>query len=290
MTTPGEALAASSAAGAEAGARSADATTVSCEMVRIGHFFDGTGTSRDHVGTRHIDSWHRNVDLLERFYVDSPDTEAATFDGRILRTKFGRRFIRGVGIEEGGGNQQWGYPRGLIEGTGPEGVAARTRQGLEAARDLIRARADGMEPCFILLDTFGFSRGACVARDFANHVKDGAIEFAGRKAEVIFMGLWDTVSSIGNAGNTGDWPDENVRIGTNGTARDIVHIIAKDELRANFPLTRARRGQEIYMVGVHSDIGGGYAPGRNRGATKARSATQPAARMRSLKRLPRNGG
>lgn len=69
-----------------------------------------------------------------------------------------------------------------------------------------------MEPCFVLLDTFGFSRGACVARDFANHVKDGAIEFAGRKAEVIFMGLWDSVSSIGKPGNTGDWPDENVRI------------------------------------------------------------------------------
>lgn len=41
MTTPGEALAASTAAGA----RSADATTVSCEMVRVGPFFDGSGPS-----------------------------------------------------------------------------------------------------------------------------------------------------------------------------------------------------------------------------------------------------
>jgi hypothetical protein len=45
MTTPGEALAASTAAGAEADARSADATTVSCEMVRVGLFFDGSGPS-----------------------------------------------------------------------------------------------------------------------------------------------------------------------------------------------------------------------------------------------------
>lgn len=274
MTTPGSALAASAAAGAEAGARSADSTTVACDLVRVGIFFDGTGNSRDHVGTNNIDSWHSNVDLLERRYKNSSAPEIATVNGSQITAKFGSRYIRGVGIEAGGGNQQWGIPRGLAWGTGPEGVAARTRQGLEEARQEIRQKARGLEPCFVWLDTFGFSRGACVSRDFANDVKGSAITFAGRTAEVKFMGLWDTVSSIGNGGNTGNWPKEGVRINTSGTADDIVHITADDELRENFPLTLALGGKRIRMVGVHSDIGGGYAPGTNSGFVSYSSGSQ----------------
>lgn len=276
MTTPGESLQISTAAGAEAGTRSADSTTVSCDLIRVGMFFDGTGNSREHVGTRHIDSWHSNVDLLERRYRKSTRPVQVNRPGVSLQAVFGSRYIRGVGIEEGGGNQQWGIPRGIAWGTGPEGVAARTREGLEQAREEIRTRARGLEPCFVWLDTFGFSRGACVARDFANDIKDGAIRFAGRTAQVKFMGLWDTVSSIGSGGNTGGWADEGVRIGTSGTAQDIVHITAEDEFRANFPLTRARNEKRIRMVGAHSDIGGGYAPGRNRGVISYRSGTHEA--------------
>lgn len=276
MTTPGDALNASAAAGAEAGSRSADSTTVSCDLVRVGMFFDGTGNSRDHVGTDNIDSWHSNVDLLEWRYRKTRAPVTATHNGATVRASYGSRYIRGVGIEAGGGNQQWGIPRGLAWGTGPEGVAARTRQGLDEARAEIRTRARGLEPCFVLLDTFGFSRGACVSRDFANHVKDGAIVFAGKTAEVVFMGLWDTVSSIGNAGNTAGWPAENVRIGTNGTARHIVHITAKDELRENFPLTLAQGGKRIEMVGVHSDIGGGYDPGGTRDVVSYSAGRQDA--------------
>lgn len=276
MTTPGDALQASTAAGAQAGSRSADSTIVSCELVRVGIFFDGTGNSRNHVGTDNIDSWHSNVDLLEHRYRRSTEPRTINVEGRPVRAVFGKSYIRGVGIEAGGGNQQWGIPRGLAWGTGPEGVASRTREGLDAARAEIRSLGRGMEPCFVWLDTFGFSRGACVARDFANHIKDGAIVFAGKAAEVMFMGLWDTVSSIGNAGNTGDWPAENVRIGTRGIARHVVHITAKDELRVNFPLTLAQSGKRIEMVGVHSDIGGGYAPGTNRGVVSYTTGSQDA--------------
>ena len=78
MTTPGEALKASGAAGAEAGSRSAGSTTVSCDLVRLGVFFDGTGNSRAHVGTDLIDSWHSNVDLLARLY-DETDAKSEDF-------------------------------------------------------------------------------------------------------------------------------------------------------------------------------------------------------------------
>lgn len=263
MTTPGSALAASNNAGATAGSGASDGVAVACKAVRVGMFFDGTGNSRDHVGTSHIDSWHSNVDILERLYKDTDQLEWAQVDGALMQSKFGSAYIRGVGIEEGGGNQQWGIPRGLAWGTGPEGVAARTREGLETARQIIRQKGSGMELCQVMLDAFGFSRGACVARDFANKVRAGQVEFAGVTAEVKFMGIWDTVSSIGNAGNMGNWQNENVRINTQGTADYIVHITAMDELRENFPLTLAMGGKRIEMVGVHSDIGGGYAPGTN---------------------------
>lgn len=46
MTTPGAALQTSAAAGAEAGTRSADSTTVSGDLIRVGMFFDGTGTEQ----------------------------------------------------------------------------------------------------------------------------------------------------------------------------------------------------------------------------------------------------
>ncbi|MEP3344959.1 MAG: DUF2235 domain-containing protein [Litoreibacter sp.] len=267
MGTPGDALSTSAAAGAEAGAGAADSTTVACDLIRVGLFFDGTGNSRDHVGTSNIDSWHSNVDLLERQYKNSSAPETATVNGSTMKARFASAYIRGVGIEEGGGNQQWGIPRGLAWGTGPEGVAARTREGLEAARTKIRESMGGLEPCFIWLDAFGFSRGACVARDFANDIKDGVITSGDITAEVKFLGLWDTVSSIGNGGNTGNWDKEGVRINTRArrTAETIIHITAKDELRENFPLTLAR-GKRIEMVGVHSDIGGGYAPGTNNGS------------------------
>ena len=264
--TPGDALDASASAGAEAGTRAADTTTVACDLVRIGMFFDGTGNSRDEVGTGNIDSWHSNVDLLQYRYKNSGDPEVAIVNGAEIQARFGRRYIRGVGIEEGGGNQQWGFPRGTAWGTGPEGDNARTQEWLEAARQEIRVKADGLEPCFVWLDVFGFSRGACVARDFANDIKEGAIEFAGQTAKVQFMGLWDTVSSIGNAGNMGNWDAEGVRINTSETAEDIVHITAKDELRVNFPLTRASKGLQIDMIGAHSDIGGGYEPGTTKGS------------------------
>ena len=253
--TPGAALSTSAAAAAEAGTGQADSTTVSCDIVRVGMFFDGTGNSRNHVGT--VDAWHTNVDILERAYKKSSAPEIVTVAGQRREIKYGSRYMRGIGVEADGGT----WTRGMPWGTGPEGVETRVQQGVDAAIQEIRTRAAGLEPCDIWLDTFGFSRGACAARYFANRVKNGAVRFGGHRAKVKFMGLFDTVSSIGNAGNTGNYG--NVDISTNRTAEKIVHITAKDEFRTNFPLTLALNEYRIQMVGAHSDIGGGYSPGTN---------------------------
>lgn len=269
--TPGSANAAARNAGADAGAGQADAITMSCDLIRVGIFFDGTGNSRAHVGTSHIDAWHTNVDFLEVLYKKSTAKEVVQVGGETREARFGSRYMRGIGIEEGGGNQQYGLPFGTGWGTGSEGVSARVVQGISEARQEIRDQAGGLEPCDIWIDTFGFSRGAAAARDFANDVRNGGITHAGRQAVVKFMGIYDTVSSIGSGGHTGNHGD--VDISTRNSAETIVHITAMDELRANFPLTLATRGKRIEVVGAHSDIGGGYSPGTDDGTVTLGSDT-----------------
>jgi uncharacterized protein (DUF2235 family) len=109
------------------------------------------------------------------------------------------------------------------------------------------------------VDIIGFSRGAALAIDFANHV---CKKIPG--ANVRFVGVFDIVAQFGAPGrfvNLGfdlDCPDVN-----------CYHAMAIDENRAFFPLTRlATSGRtfaklrEVWFRGVHSDIGGGNA---NRG-------------------------
>jgi uncharacterized protein (DUF2235 family) len=52
----------------------------------------------------------------------------------------------------------------------------------------------------------------------------------------------------------------NLQQGVNASAKHIVHFVAHDEKRYNFPLTNiaGSGGVECVMIGVHSDVGGGY--------------------------------
>lgn len=138
---------------------------------------------------------------------------------------------------------------------------------------------------------FGFSRGAYTARVLAamlNKVglliqgNEELIPFAwdmfkqqndpklytgyrytfSRKVAVHFIGLWDTVSSVGWM-----WDPQHFQFTANnpivGTVR---HAVALDERRAYFPqnlwghdpkmLTNI---EQVWFPGVHCDVGGGYA-------------------------------
>jgi type VI secretion system secreted protein VgrG len=76
-----------------------------------------------------------------------------------------------------------------------------------------------------------------------------------------FIGLFDTVAGIisplqgdfsaGNANN----PGLDLHI-VPGTVGKVVQLVARDEFRHNFPLTRT--DDDIVLPGAHSDIGGGY--------------------------------
>jgi uncharacterized protein (DUF2235 family) len=82
---------------------------------------------------------------------------------------------------------------------------------------------------------------------------------------VHFMGLFDTVSSLGWAWDPKTFPNTmtmpNVKI--------LRHAMALDERRAKFRTNRIRLienadHRQMWFAGVHSDVGGGYAAPRDR--------------------------
>ncbi|MCB5207044.1 T6SS phospholipase effector Tle1-like catalytic domain-containing protein, partial [Methylovorus mays] len=130
------------------------------------------------------------------------------------------------------------------------------------------------------VSVFGFSRGAAEARVFVNWLMEVCERtahgwlFAGIPLNVQFLGLFDTVASVGVADTMGggtlaghmSWADNTLQI--HPAVRRCVHMVAAHEVRATFPLDSARvhgrypgNVQEIMYPGAHSDVGGGYAPG-----------------------------
>ena len=141
----------------------------------------------------------------------------------------------------------------------------------------------------IHVSAFGFSRGATQARAFANWFlsvceldarlcgKAGRT-LGGFPVEFDFLGLFDTVASVGTGNSFGNrfwgryfdghgaWADaeSNLRI---PEGIKCLHLVAAHEIRRSFPLDSITvRGmlpancQEIVIPGVHSDIGSGYCP------------------------------
>ncbi|NZA28499.1 DUF2235 domain-containing protein [Luteimonas sp. SJ-92] len=127
----------------------------------------------------------------------------------------------------------------------------------------------------IVFDLFGFSRGAAAARSFLNqlqrHFCDVRGFYCGVPMRVRFMGLFDTVASVGYAdsfplpveGHQG-WGDESL-LTIPDDVEQCVHFVAAHEARASFPVDLARRPHayqsnclEVVYPGMHSDVGGGY--------------------------------
>ncbi|WP_205836539.1 T6SS phospholipase effector Tle1-like catalytic domain-containing protein [Iodobacter violaceini] len=140
---------------------------------------------------------------------------------------------------------------------------------LEEAR---QAKPKPMIPA-IKVAVFGFSRGAIEARAFCYWL-DAALDhgcICGIPVEINFLGLFDSVASVGLANSASettilwfanghfDWAAETLKP-LPGLVKKTVHYIAAHEQRMNFPITRVLGGNasEYIYPGVHSDIGGGY--------------------------------
>lgn len=140
---------------------------------------------------------------------------------------------------------------------------------------------------------FGFSRGAAEARSFAR-VLELCCEKKGDDwlfakcipIRLYFMGIFDTVASVGLAHSTPaigrapgksadgvidgqmDWAKPFFLKVTDFT-KMCRHYVAAHEIRYSFPLTSIRYSDgstptnaiEVVYPGSHSDVGGGYGPG-----------------------------
>jgi uncharacterized protein (DUF2235 family) len=153
----------------------------------------------------------------------------------------------------------------------------------DAYRFLMRYYREG-DAIFI----FGFSRGAYTARAVAAMLykvglltrgNEELIPFAwrmfkgehdpvlyrgfqetfSRPVRVHFLGLWDTVSSVGWA-----WSPQHLQFTANNPAIDIVrHAVSLDERRAYFVqnlwgIEAPADVEQVWFPGVHGDVGGGY--------------------------------
>jgi len=153
---------------------------------------------------------------------------------------------------------------------------------------------DVFPPLFDLLGVklfiYGFSRGAAEARTFINWltqlpapdkaVGNQPITLAGLPVSIEFVGLLDTVASVGAAhivpgaaGHMG-WADDTQPLPDEAKFPGLIkccrHFVAAHEQRLCFPLDSIRRAKdgsypsysyEVIYPGMHSDVGGGYPPG-----------------------------
>ncbi|MBR2505972.1 MAG: DUF2235 domain-containing protein [Bacilli bacterium] len=207
-----------------------------------------------------------------------------------------------------------GNPNGLGFGLGDTGVTALVSKAVKYITNYIKSHTLDIQNVKIHFYIFGFSRGATCARlfsrlitrgkngegigrekEFSEHYAKGLFKnnklnfLDDYKKDVEFLGIYDTVASIGfllqkdglphpimrNLYNWGDnykdnWHYKNVyEYGLSlsdtysGKIKQICHICAMDEFRENFALTDVgekvpTNAIEIFIPGCHSDIGGGY--------------------------------
>lgn len=148
------------------------------------------------------------------------------------------------------------------------------RSQLGPLTDLIKHPKTFPKPVEIMIDVFGFSRGAAEARAFANKLFElcSGNKLFGVPMQLRFLGLFDTVASVDfpmsiNLSGHYEWAHvDDLKI--DKRVKNWRHFVGLLEARASFPLDSARdgnsyppNGAEIVYPGVHSDIGGGYAMG-----------------------------
>lgn len=260
------------------------AATCPKTALEIGVFFDGTfnneinaikgGTEGSYANAR------SNVSLLKDYYKNGPDYDVVNEGGTGVCRKFYAQYVPGIGTMNGGKDSTLGGALGMGE-TGVEALVADA--ALELGRNIDRL-SPGIEPEEIIVDVFGFSRGAAAARYFVNAIRQGWIyrkpligfpKFAyvpeGRNFRIRFVGIFDTVASIG-LGMVEYNYGANIHLKAEQADR-IFHLTADNEYRVNFRLNDnlPDGGERQRMPGAHGDVGGGY---REQGDTAPLAASK----------------
>ena len=266
------------------------------DCVHIALFFDGTGNNR--FQDNDAKKWSNVARLffaarddtklgIYRIYISGVGTRynasrnwAERIDSWVEDASLGN--FGGLGGERRlqGGDTQMNdaLERALLQNAKTEG--GKVKQIAE------RMKGEGFDKMFAALanhrliksisfSVFGFSRGAALARAFTNRLAEQLVpagsntyKFQGVEARVNFLGIFDTVASFGLPGQ--NWGGEQTKDLTIPPHVEACHhLVAAHEVRFSFPVDLIRdRGEyqgkmvEKVYPGVHSDVGGGYEPGK----------------------------
>ncbi len=232
-------------------------------------FFDGTGNHR----AKDFPKNHSNVAALFDAHVNDPDQAIVSlyYEGLGRQFSFRERYEE-VKVPSRGGtyvSKLEGYEESddRLLGKGfADGITERLEKAIFDLTDQIQ-RVRGLRRVDeINLAVFGFSRGATEARAFlhwlAAHSKVKAqgknLSFDGIPLNVRFLGVFDTVESVGMAA-TNKMP-ELIKTKVPSFVQKCTHIVASHELRNAFPLTTVNGAHRLVVYpGAHADVGGGYA-------------------------------
>lgn len=173
---------------------------------------------------------------------------------------------------------QWAMKRRLIDARRNEVLGDLCRELADKIK-AVRQRRPHPKILGIRLAVFGFSRGAAQARVFSNWFVDmcqagsGSNSLGGLAVDFDFLGIFDTVASVGLANSTlvadghMEWADAERNLRIPDEVNRCVHLVSAHEVRRSFPLDSigvgrnvSERHKEVVYPGVHSDVGGGYKP------------------------------
>lgn len=241
--------------------------------VWISFFFDGTGNNKH----KDFPRTHSNVAALFDAHEANPARGVIPlyYEGLGTDFEFKDRHERKVVYTRGGpyhydeeGYKEDGWlekTKGLAVGEGIDMRLEKAMFDFESNIEQVRARTRIDE---INLAAFGFSRGSTEARAFmhwlAAHSKVARqgknLTYDGIPLNVKFLGIFDTVESVGGAGK--NKRPELIKTSVPDFVQKCFHSCAAHELRHAFPLTALGTNRYVQAVvpGAHADVGGGYGP------------------------------
>ncbi|WP_411748549.1 T6SS phospholipase effector Tle1-like catalytic domain-containing protein [Reinekea sp.] len=239
---------------------------ISVKTLQFGLFFDGTG--KNYNADKHCETDEFEPSNIAKLY------ECYKQD---VSRGIGRHYIDGIGTVDIENevqicqNVEPGWKEKLAQAFGV-GMKARIEEAYRRVLQFLGEVGENQKHDLII-DLFGYSRGAANARAFINDfhelIKKGELPDKLQKLEDIkfrFLGLYETVGSIGIPGDEFNCP-YNLNLNF-GSANAVYHLCALHEQRAYFPLSSVKSEpgkvtphtfKEEYMPGAHADVGGGQA-------------------------------
>lgn len=261
------------------------------DRIKVALFFDGTGNNRD---TDTAEKKWSNVARLFDAAREDPSNGIYRFYISGVGTKLNRKepwweldkYLRDTSVF--GGSIGAGADSRLESGdidmndmlrhalkvatdkAGKDVKAIYDKNQSKGLSDLNKALSGHRLIKSIEISVFGFSRGAALARAFVSRLlkmcsrKNGTLTYQSYPIIFRFLGIFDTVASFGLPAQN-DFKDVDLWLPKD--LQRCVHYVAAHELRYSFPVDLIRQNgnypgnwKEEVFPGVHSDVGGGYAP------------------------------